>query len=177
MIFKDIFNQNRKVQLKFHETILKLINIKKSETLEYFLSVYVNENLYKNNVRNNFIINKSFIQLLSNCNNKEIFFKYHNKYIIKRISNNIFNLDIESDFHNFLKKNIENKYMIQMNRIFKDIEDSKYINDVKNNNFFYLFSFNTLDEQYDLLQIIDLEKPNYDILNPFKSSMDTYNQI
>ena len=177
LIFKDIFNQNRKVQLKFHETILKLINIKKSETLEYFLSVYVNENLYKNNVRNNFIINKAFIQLLSNCNNKEIFFKYHNKYIIKRISNNIFNLDIESDFHNFLKKNIENKYMIQMNRIFKDIEDSKYINDVKNNNFFYLFSFNTLDEQYDLLQIIDLEKPNYDILNPFKSSMDTYNQI
>ena len=104
LIFKDIFNQNRKVQLKFHETILKLINIKKSETLEYFLSVYVNENLYKNNVRNNFIINKAFIQLLSNCNNKEIFFKYHNKYIIKRISNNIFNLDIESDFHNFLKK-------------------------------------------------------------------------
>ena len=64
LIFKDIFNQNRKVQLKFHETILKLINIKKSETLEYFLSVYVNENLYKQKVRNNLIINKAFIQFL-----------------------------------------------------------------------------------------------------------------
>ena len=64
-----------------------------------------------------------------------------------------------------------------INRIFKDIDDSKFINEAKSNNYFYLFSFDTLDKEYDLLQIIDLEKQNIEILNPFKSYMDTYNQI
>ena len=176
-IFKEVFNENRKVQLKFHETLIKLISSKKSAALEYLLSIYVNEILYKEKKRNKFIFNKAFIQLLSNSDNKENFFKYHCKYIIKRISNNNFNLDIELEFQKFLKKNIENRYMNGVNRIFKDIEDSKFINEAKSSNYFYLFSFDTLDKEYDLLQIIDLEKQNYEILNPFKSYMDTYNQI
>ena len=114
---------------------------------------------------------------MTNRNNKEVFFNYYKKYIIKRISNNIFNLDIELAFQKFLKKNIENRYMNGINRIFKDINDSKFINEAKSNNYFYLFSFDTLDKEYDLLQIIDLEKQNIEILNPFKSYMDTYNQI
>ena len=176
-IFKEVFNENRKVQLKFHETLIKLISSKKSAALEYLMSIYVNEFLYKENKRNKFIFNKAFIQLLSNSDNKENFFKYHCKYIIKRISNNNFNLDIELAFQKFLKKNIENRYMNGINRIFKDIDDSKFINEAKSNNYFYLFSFDTLDKEYDLLQIIDLEKQNIEILNPFKSYMDTYNQI
>ena len=176
-IFKEVFNENRKVQLKFHETLIKLISAKKSAALEYLLSIYVNEFLYKENKRNKFIFNKAFIQLLTNSDNKENFFKYHCKYIIKRISNNNFNLDIELAFQKFLKKNIENRYMNGINRIFKDINDSKFINEAKSNNYFYLFSFDTLDKEYDLLQIIDLEKQNIEILNPFKSYMDTYNQI
>ena len=176
-IFKEVFNENRKVQLKFHETLIKLISAKKSAALEYLLSIYVNEFLYKENKRNKFIFNKAFIQLLTNSDNKENFFKYHCKYIIKRISNNNFNLDIELAFQKFLKKNIENRYMNGINRIFKDINDSKFINEAKSSNFFYLFSFDTLDKEYDLLQIIDLEKQNIEILNPFKSYMDTYNQI
>ena len=176
-IFKEVFNENRKVQLKFHETLIKLISAKKSAALEYLLSIYVNEFLYKENKRNKFIFNKAFIQLLSNSDNKENFFKYHCKYIIKRISNNNFNLDIELDFQKFLKKNIENRYMNGINRIFKDIDDSKFINEAKSSNYFYLFSFDTLDKEYDLLQIIDLEKQNIEILNPFKTYMDTYNQI
>ena len=176
-IFKEVFNENRKVQLKFHETLIKLISAKKSAALEYLLSIYVNEFLYKENKRNKFIFNKAFIQLLSNSDNKENFFKYHCKYIIKRISNNNFNLDIELAFQKFLKKNIENRYMNGINRIFKDIDDSKFINEAKSSNYFYLFSFDTLDKEYDLLQIIDLEKQNIDILNPFKTYMDTYNQI
>ena len=176
-IFKEVFNENRKVQLKFHETLIKLISAKKSAALEYLLSIYVNEFLYKENKRNKFIFNKAFIQLLTNSDNKENFFKYHCKYIIKRISNNSFNLDIELAFQKFLKKNIENRYMNGINRIFKDINDSKFINEAKSNNYFYLFSFDTLDKEYDLLQIIDLEKQNIEILNPFKSYMDTYNQI
>ena len=59
--------------------------------------------------------------------------------------------------------------------IFKDINDTKFIND-NSGNYFYLFSYDTLDTQYDLMQIIDLEKQNYEILNPFKSHMDKYNQ-
>ena len=176
-IFKEVFNQNRKVQLKFHETILKLISSKNFEALEYFISIYVNENLYKENKRNNYILNKAFIQLLSNTNNKETFFNYHKKYIIKRISNNIFNLDIELAFHDFLKRNIENRFMSKVNRIFKDIHESNFINDAHSKNYFYLFSFDTLDNQYDLLQIIDLEKQNYEVLNPFKAQMNNYNQI
>ena len=176
-IFKEVFNENRKVQLKFHETLIKLISSKKSAALEYLMSIYVNEFLYKENKRNKFIFNKAFIQLLSNSDNKENFFKYHCKYIIKRISNNNFNLDIELAFQKFLKKNIENRYMNGINRIFKDIDDSKFINEAKSSNYFYLFSFDTLDKEYDLLQIIDLEKQNIDILNPFKTYMDTYNQI
>ena len=176
-IFKEVFNENRKVQLKFHETLIKLISSKKSAALEYLMSIYVNEFLYKENKRNKFIFNKAFIQLLSNSDNKENFFKYHCKYIIKRISNNNFNLDIELAFQKFLKKNIENRYMNGINRIFKDIDDSKFINEAKSSNYFYLFSFDTLDKEYDLLQIIDLEKQNIEILNPFKSYMDTYNQI
>ena len=176
-IFKEVFNENRKVQLKFHETLIKLISAKKSAALEYLLSIYVNEFLYKENKRNKFIFNKAFIQLLTNSDNKENFFIYHCKYIIKRISNNNFNLDIELAFQKFLKKNIENRYMNGINRIFKDINDSKFINEAKSSNFFYLFSFDTLDKEYDLLQIIDLEKQDIEVLNPFKSYKDTYNQI
>ena len=177
-IFKEVFNENKKVQLKFHETLIKIISTKKFKALEYFLSVYVNENLYKEKIRNKYIFNKVFIQLLSNLDNKEIFFKFHRKYIIRRISNNIFNFDIESTFQNYLKKNFENKYMNDINRLFKDLNDSKFINDNnKNGNYFYLFSFDTLDKEYDLLQIIDLEKQNYEIFNPFKICMATYNQV
>ena len=176
-IFKEVFNENRKVQLKFHETLIKLISSKKSAALEYLMSIYVNEFLYKENKRNKFIFNKAFIQLLSNSDNKENFFKYHCKYIIKRISNNNFNLDIELAFQKFLKKNIENRYMNGINRIFKEIDDSKFINEAKSSNYFYLFSFDTLDKEYDLLQIIDLEKQDIEVLNPFKSYKDTYNQI
>jgi len=177
-IFKEVFNENKKVQLKFHETLIKIISTKKFKALEYFLSVYVNENLYKEKIRNKYIFNKVFIQLLSNLDNKEIFFKFHRKYIIRRISNNIFNFDIESTFQNYLKKNFENKYMNDINRLFKDLNDSKFINDNnKNGNYFYLFSFDTLDKEYDLLQIIDLEKQNYEIFNPFKICIDTYNQV
>ena len=176
-IFKEVFNENRKVQLKFHETILKLVSSKKIEALEYYLSVYVNENLYKENIRNNHILNKAFIQLLSNADNKETFFKYHKNFLIKRISNNLFNLEIESLFHNFLKKNIENRIMVKINRIFKDINDTKFINDNSTPNYFYLFSFDSLDTQYDLLQIIDMTKQNDEKLNPFKLHMDKYNQI
>ena len=176
-IFKEVFNQNRKVQLKFHETLLKLITSKKFESTGYFLSIYLNENLYKETKRNDFIFNKAFIQFLSNIDSKEYFFKYYTKYIIKRISNNIFNMDIEYKFYNYLKKNIEYRFMKEANRLFKDIDDSKFINEHKSENNFYLFSFDTLDNEYDLLQIIDLDKENYEILNPFKIYMDNYNQI
>ena len=176
-IFKEVFNENRKVQLKFHETLIKFISSKKFEALEYFLSIYINENLYKEKIRNKYIFNKAFIQLLTNSDSKENFFKFHKKYIIKRISNNIFNLDIELAFQNYLKKNFENRYINDLNRIFKDIEDSKFINEAKSLNFFYLFSFDTLDKEYDLLQIINLEKENTGIFNPFKSYIDSYNQI
>ena len=175
-IFKEVFNQNRKVNLKFQETLLKLISSKNLETLEYFLSIYVNENIYDETKRNNLLMDKSFIQLLTNRNNKEIFFNYYKKYIIKRISNNNFNLDIELSFVKFLKNNIENRYMIQVSRLFKDIEENKFINsNNKDKNYFYLFSYNALDYQYDLLQIIDLSKENKNILNPFKPNMDIYN--
>ena len=174
-IFKEVFNENRKVQLKFHETLLKLISLNKFEALEYFLSVYINENLYNEEKRNNFIFNKALMQLISNLDKKEIFYKFHKKFIIKRISNNLFNLDIETALHNNLKKNVEYKYISEENRIFKDINDTKFIND-NSGNYFYLFSYDTLDTQYDLMQIIDLEKQNYEILNPFKSHMDKYNQ-
>ena len=175
-IFKEVFNENRKVQLKFHETLLKLISLNKLDALEYFLSVYINENLYKEEKRNKYIFNKALMQLISNVDKKEVFFKFHKKFIIKRISNNIFNLNIETEFHNYLKKNVENKYISEENRIFKDINENKFINEDKSENYFYLFSFDTLDTQYDLLQIIDLEKKNCEILNPFKLQMDKYNQ-
>ena len=172
-IFSIVFNQNRKVILKFQETLLKLISSKNLETLEYILSIYVNENIYNDDIRNDFLLDKSFIQLLSNRNNKEVFFNYHKKYIIKRISNNIFNLDIEINFQKFLKKNIESRYLVPISRLFKDIEETKFINiNNINQNYFYLFSYDALDNQYDLLQIIDETK---NILNPFKSQMNIYN--
>ena len=174
-IYKEVFNENRKVNLKFHQTLLDLISSKNLHTLEYFLAIYVNENLYKDNIRNNILINKAFLQLLTNRNNKEIFFNYYKKYIIKRISNHNFNLDIELSFEKYLKSNTENRYMIQISRLFKDIEDNKFINNDKPN-YFYLFSFEALDEQFDLLQIIDFSSENKNLLNPFKQQMDIYNE-
>ena len=176
-IFKEVFNQNIKVNLKFHETLLKLISSKNLETLEYFLSIYVNENIYKDNIRNNLLLDKSFIQLLSNRNNKEMFFNYYRQYIIRRISNNNFNLDIELSFEKFLKNNIENRYMNQVNRLFKDIDENKFINEHNSQNYFYLFSYEALDDQYDLIQIIDLSKDNQISLNPFRPQMDIYNAV
>ena len=173
-IFNEVFNQNRKMVLQFQETLLKLISSKNIQTLEYFLSIYVNENIYNDNIRNNLLLDKPFIQLLTNRNNKEIFFNYYKKYIIKRISNNNFNLDTEIIFEKFLKKNIENRYMVPISRLFKDIEETKFINaNNTNQNYFYLFSYDALDTQYDLLQIIDDTK---NILNPFKSQMNIYNE-
>ena len=173
-IFKEVFNQNRKALLKFQETLLQLISSKNLETMEYFLSIFVNENIYNNTIRNNLLLDKSFIQLLTNCNNKEIFFNYHKKYIIKRISNNIFNLDTEINFEKFLKKNIENRFLVSVNRLFKDIEETKFINTNNTSlNYFYLFSYDTLDIQYDLLQIIDSKEK----LNPFKSQINIYNRL
>ena len=174
-IFKEVFNQNRKVHLKYQETLLKLISSKNIETLEYFLSIYVNENIYNEEKRNNMILDRAFIQLLTNRNNKELFFNNHKKFIIKRISNNNFNLEVELNFQNFLKVNIENRYMIQVNRLFKDIEENKFINDSNSLNYFYLFSYDALDNQFDLLQIIDFSKENINVLNPFKSYMNKYN--
>ena len=120
-IFKEVFNQNRKVQLKFHESILKLISSKQNKALEYYLSVFINENLYKEKIRNKYILDKPFIQLLSNIEKKEIFSKYHKNYIIQRIAYHIFNLDIESNFYNYLKKNIAYRYLVDISKIFKDI--------------------------------------------------------
>ena len=174
-IFKEVFNQNRKVHLKYQETLLKLISSKNIETLEYFLSIYVNENIYNEKIRNNMILDRAFIQLLTNRNNKELFFNNHKKFILKRISNNNFNLEVELSFQNFLKVNIENRYMTQVNRLFKDIEENKFINDSNSLNYFYLFSYEALDNQFDLLQIIDLSKDSTNALNPFKSHMNKYN--
>ena len=174
-IFKEVFNQNRKVHLKYQETLLKLISSKNIETLEYFLSIYVNENIYNEKIRNNMILDRAFIQLLTNRNNKELFFNNHKKFILKRISNNNFNLEVELSFQNFLKVNIENRYMTQVNRLFKDIEENKFINDSNSLNYFYLFSYEALDNQFDLLQIIDLSKESTNALNPFKSHMNKYN--
>ena len=175
IIFKEVFNQNRKVNLKFNETLIKLISSKNIEPLEYFLAIYVNENIYNEEIRNSLLLDKSFIQLITNRNNKDIFFNFHKKYIIKRISSNNFNLDIELAFEKFLKNNIENRYMIQISRLFKDIEENKFINDNNSKNYFYLFSYEALDNQYDLLEIIDSSKENKDF-NPFKSSMFIYNE-
>ena len=175
IIFKEVFNQNRKVNLKFNETLIKLISSKNIEPLEYFLAIYVNENIYNEEIRNSLLLDKSFIQLITNRNNKEIFFNFYKKYIIKRISSNNFNLDIELAFEKFLKNNIENRYMIQISRLFKDIEENKFINDNNSKNYFYLFSYEALDNQYDLLEIIDSSKENKDF-NPFKSSMFIYNE-
>ena len=137
-IFKEVFNQNRKVHLKYQETLLKLISSKNIETLEYFLSIYVNENIYNEQIRSNMILDRAFIQLLTNRNNKELFFNNHKKFIIKRISNNNFNLEVELNFQNFLKVNIENRYMTQVNRLFKDIEENKFINDNNSSNYFLM---------------------------------------
>ena len=175
IIFKEVFNQNRKVNLKFNETLIKLISSKNIEPLEYFLAIYVNENIYNEEIRNSLLLDKSFIQLITNRNNKEIFFNFYKKYIIKRISSNNFNLDIELAFEKFLKNNIENRYMIQISRLFKDIEENKFINNNNTQDYFYLFSYEALDNQYDLLEIIDSSKENKDF-NPFKSSMFIYNE-
>ena len=65
--------------------------------------------------------------------------------------------------------------MTQVNRLFKDIEENKFINDSNSLNYFYLFSYEALDNQFDLLQIIDLSKESTNALNPFKSHMNKYN--
>lgn len=174
-IFKEVFNQNRKVNLKFQETLLMLISSKNLETLEYLLSIYVNEKIYNKKIRENLLMDKAFIQLLTNRNNKEVFFNYHRKYIIKRISSNNFDFEVELSFEKFLKDNIEYRYLIQISRLFKDIEENKFINaNNTNKSYFYLFSYDALDYQYDLLEIIDFSKDNKNLLNPFKSCMDIY---
>ena len=66
--------------------------------------------------------------------------------------------------------------MNHINRLFQDIEDNKFINNDKSPNYFYLFSHETLDDQYDLLQIIDCSKETNNVLNPFKQHMDRYNE-
>ena len=67
--------------------------------------------------------------------------------------------------------------MTQVNRLFKDIEENKFINDNNSSNYFYLFSYEALDNQFDLLQIIDFSKESINSLNPFKSHMNKYNEI
>lgn len=172
--FKNVFALNTKAKYKNKEIITKLSQTSKNGETVYFLSVYVNEYLNDKIKRDNFIYNEAFLQLLSNLSDKEIFFNYHKKYLFKRISNNKFNLGIEKNFIEYLNKNFEIRYTMNIDKIFKDIKENEFINDVNSPNYFYLFSSNALNQNYDLLQIVEMDKIEKKLV-PFCNNIAIYN--
>lgn len=150
-IFQDVFKFSRQVQLKYNETLIKMTNSNKIPHFEVLLSIFINENLYKNE---KIIYSPPLSIILRNLNGKEIFFSNFLKLTLRRISSFKFIIEKEEKFINYLRENFEIKYLHKFTRIIKDIKENITLsNDLTK---FFLLSFDSLSKN-EVSQIIQMK--------------------
>ena len=110
-IFKDVFHCSKQAQFKYKETFIKMINYKLVNNFEFILAIFTSEILYsQDSVK---IFQEPFEIILTNLNGKNIYINYTIKFMIKRISNFKFNIDIEEKLEKRLREILETKYIIK----------------------------------------------------------------
>lgn len=150
-IFQDVFKFSRQVQLKYNETLIKMTNSSKIPHFEVLFSIFINENLYKNE---KIIYSPSLNIILRNLNGKEIFFSNFLRLTLRRISSFKFIIEKEEKFINYLRENCEIKYLNKLTKIIKDIKENISLsNDLTK---VFLLSFDSLSKN-ELSQIIQMK--------------------
>ena len=110
-IFKDVFHCSKQAQFKYKETFIKMINYKLVNNFEFILAIFTSEILYSQDSIK--IFQEPFEIILTNLNGKSIYINYTIKFMIKRISNFKFNIDIEEKLEKRLREILETKYIIK----------------------------------------------------------------
>ena len=170
-IFKDVFHCSKQAQFKYKETFIKMINYKLVNNFEFILAIFTSEILYsQDSVK---IFQEPFEIILTNLNGKNIYINYTIKFMIKRISNFKFNIDIEEKLEERLRTILETKYIIKCSRLIKDLKENSNIYQLKDNITFNLFSYDTLSKE-EINQVLIM---NSQIIgNPFDENITLYKE-
>ena len=168
-IFKEVFHYSKQANFKYRETFIKMINYRLIKNFEFIFAIFTSEILYSQDSTK--LFEEPFEIILSNLNGKSIFLNYTVKFMLKRISNFKFDINLEEKLEERLRKIVEIKYMIKCTRLIKDIKENSSIYNLKENIFFYLFSFDTLSKD-EINQILIMD--NQIIKNPFNENLNLY---
>ena len=170
-IFKNVFHCSNQAQFKYKETFIKMINYKQVHNFEFILAIFTSEILYsKDSIK---IFQEPFEIILTNLNGKSIYINYTLKFMIKRISNFKFNIDIEEKLEKRLREILETKYIIKCSRLIKDLKENSNIYTLKDNITFNLFSFDILSKE-EINQVLIM---NSQIIgNPFNENINLYKE-
>ena len=168
-IFKDVFHCSKQAQFKYKETFIKMINYKLVNNFEFILAIFTSEILYsQDSVK---IFQEPFEIILTNLNGKNIYINYTIKFMLKRISNFKFKIDIEEKLEERLRTILETKYIIKCSRLINDLKNNINIYKLKDNITFNLFSFDILSKE-EINQILIMN--NQIIENPFNENINLY---
>jgi hypothetical protein len=163
-VFSNCFNKDRRIQLRFKETLLRMINNKNVKNMYMLCGVYINEIMSRNNSVNSFghlekLINnfKIVLQSLDEAN-IENFFLTIQKFCIKRISNFKFNEKHEFFLIKSLREVFGVRHCYGIYRLLDDVKKSEEFFDKLNLQYegkVYLFSFNAINKN-DLIPVVDI---------------------
>ena len=124
-IFSNCFNKDRRIQLRYKETLLRMINNKNIKNMFMLCGVYINEIMSRNSIFEHLeklIINfKVVLQSLDEAN-IENFFLTIQKFLIRRISNFKFNEKHEIFLINSLREVFGARHCFCVFRLLDDIK-------------------------------------------------------
>jgi hypothetical protein len=169
-IYVKCFNRDRRIHLRYKETISRLTLNKNVKNIAMLCGVFINEVMSRNVGSYSTIqeILNNFSTILQSIEDRDNFFLYIHKLMIKRISNMKFVIENEIFLIKILSENFGNRHCFPLFRILQDLENSEahfntvkgYIKNSENALFdlikrgnFNLFSFNAIN-QNDLTEII-----------------------
>jgi cullin 3 len=158
-IYNIAFNKDRRIQIKYKETIERIINNKHVKNISLLCSIYINEIIITNDLEHIKIRLNKLTHVLMSLGERENFFAGCQKYLIKRISTWKYNAESELYLINYLRNIFGNRYCFQLYRILNDIKESRnffkgYLKN-KPENEINLLSFNSLHGN-DMVQVLDL---------------------
>ena len=160
-IFTDALNKDRRIELKYKETLSRIINNNKVKNVGVLCGIHINEIILKSDYEG---IKKKFNEftLITNIiNDVESFYAAYHKYVVKRISNFKFDYNIEKYLINNLKYNFGGKNNFYLVRLLEDKKKSdnlfkNFLKSYPENCEVNLFSYNGLNK-YDLEYVCKFE--------------------
>ena len=168
-IFHDVFHCSKQAQYIYKETFIKMINYKQVKNFEFILAIFTSEILYSSDFDK--LFQEPFEIILRNLNGKNNYINYTIKFMLKRISNFKFKINIEEKLEERLRTILETKYIIKCSRLINDLKNNINIYKLKDNITFNLFSFDILSKE-EINQILIMN--NQIIENPFNENINLY---